>query len=227
MNREEIYQYLIEKKELVTPVAVAENAVREAKIRYDKAVDFLNKTIAVFAFLTLLMGFSGKLGNASFWGAIVGGLFFIKYKFHMQPAKEALQNAQRVLHEETNYPPYVDGMQGFPVKFYNYWDLLRLSNLIAEGRADDLKEAFNLLESQQFQETQISIQEEMVQLQADIAASARATAVATAVTASASIATAFNTGSIANSSNQIAQNTRNIADGVNQVANNTMNIGKK
>ena len=71
----------------------------------------------------------------------------------------------------------------FPQKFYNYHDLFRLYNLIAEGRASTLPEAYNLLEMQQFHETQVNLQEEANALQADIARSSRVSAVANVVTA--------------------------------------------
>ncbi len=88
------------------------------------------------------------------------------------------------LQPEISQPAYQQqGMQGFPQKFYNYHDLFRLYNLIAEGRASTLPEAYNLLEMQQFHETQVNLQEEANALQADIARSSRVSAVANVVTA--------------------------------------------
>ena len=74
-------------------------------------------------------------------------------------------------------------MVGFPRKFYNYRDINRLYYLIEEGRAHELKEAYNLLEQQQFNETQISMQNEMLNLQQDIASSSKISAVASTLTA--------------------------------------------
>ena len=97
--------------------------------------------------------------------------------------QQALANAQALYNQEISQPAYQQGMQGFPQKFYNYHDLFRLYNLIAEGRASTLPEAYNLLEMQQFQETQVNLQEEANALQADIARSSRVSAVANVVTA--------------------------------------------
>ncbi|TWT10370.1 hypothetical protein [Streptococcus sp. sy004] len=58
-----------------------------------------------------------------------------------------------------NDSAYLEVKLGFPEKFYNYHDIYRLYKLIEEYRADSLKEAFNLLESQHFQENQQFYQE--------------------------------------------------------------------
>lgn len=104
-------------------------------------------------------------------------------------AKTTLANAQAALKvaqangQASITDDYVQGADGFPEKFYNYWDVLRLWNLVNENRATSLQEAFNLLETQHFQEDQLSMQAEMNRLQEDIATSSKITAVASTVTA--------------------------------------------
>ena len=103
-------------------------------------------------------------------------------------AKTTLANAQAALKvaqangQESITAAYVQGADGFPEKFYNYWDALRLWKLGNENRATSLQEAFNLLETQHFQEDQLSMQAEMNRLQADIATNSKI-AVASTVTA--------------------------------------------
>ena len=104
-------------------------------------------------------------------------------------AKTTLANAQAALKvaqangQESITATYVQGADGFPEKFYNYWDALRLWKLVNENRATSLQEAFNLLETQHFQEDQLSMQAEMNRLQADIATNSKIAAVASTVTA--------------------------------------------
>lgn len=82
-----------------------------------------------------------------------------------------------------NDPIYQNGRKGFPEKFYNYWDALRLWNLVNENRARDLQDAFNILENQHFQESQMQIQAEIKSLQEDIAASSHRAAVNSGIAA--------------------------------------------
>lgn len=123
-------------------------------------------------------------------GGIALYLTYRRKETKVKPALETVRIAQTILEEELNNPDYLKGKQGFPEKFYNYTSIHRLQKLITEGRVDELKEAFNLLEQQNFQETQIALQEEMHALQKDIAASSRATAIASTITAVSSVSIA-------------------------------------
>ena len=174
MTTQEILQLLDEKRVLTAPAAVAWDEVQRQQNRLNKAAKRLNGPITVTLALNLLFAFTIFL---------LGGLIAIKYFVFVAPAKQALANAQALYNQEISQPAYQQGMQGFPQKFYNYHDLFRLYNLIAEGRASTLPEAYNLLEMQQFQETQVNLQEEANALQADIARSSRVSAVANVVTA--------------------------------------------
>ncbi len=184
MTTQEILQLLDEKRVLTAPAAVAWDEVQRQQNRLNKAAKRLNGPITVtlalnllFAFTIFLLEQSHLMHGFLLMLGLMGGLIAIKYFVFVAPAKQALANAQALYNQEISQPAYQQGMQGFPQKFYNYHDLFRLYNLIAEGRASTLPEAYNLLEMQQFQETQVNLQEEANALQADIARSSRVSAV--------------------------------------------------
>lgn len=190
MTTQEILQLLDEKRVLTAPAAVAWDEVQRQQNRLNKAAKRLNGPITVtlalnllFAFTIFLLEQSHLMHGFLLMLGLMGGLIAIKYFVFVAPAKQALANAQALYNQEISQPAYQQEMQGFPQKFYNYHDLFRLYNLIAEGRASTLPEAYNLLEMQQFQETQVNLQEEANALQADIARSSRVSAVANVVTA--------------------------------------------
>ena len=184
MTTQEILQLLDEKRVLTAPAAVAWDEVQRQQNRLNRAAKRLNGPITVtmalnllFAFTIFLLEQSHLMNGFLLMLGLMGGLIAFKYFVFVAPAKQALYN------QEISQPAYQQGLQGFPQKFYNYHDLFRLYNLITEGRASTLPEAYNLLEMQQFQETQVNLQEEANALQADIARSSRVSAVANVVTA--------------------------------------------
>ena len=186
MTTQEILQLLDEKRVLTAPAAVAWDEVQRQQNRLNRAAKRLNGPITVtmalnllFAFTIFLLEQSHLMNGFLLMLALMGGLIAFKYFVFVAPAKQA----QALYNQEISQPAYQQGLQGFPQKFYNYHDLFRLYNLIAEGRASTLPEAYNLLEMQQFQETQVNLQEEANALQADIARSSRVSAVANVVTA--------------------------------------------
>ncbi|MFC3927476.1 hypothetical protein ACVR05_00845 [Streptococcus caprae] len=192
MTKEEILNLLAEKRKLTAPVAVASKNLNQAQLVYNNAKKFLQwliNSLLIWAILVLIVNVIDSWGNpmkSAIWFILAGGIYFARLKLKIEPAKLVLDEAQYAYNVAVNDPDYIAGAQGFPQKFYNYHDIYRLYQLISEGRAMTLPEAYNLLESQQFQETQLSIQEETRALQADIANSSR-------VTATASTITAFNT----------------------------------
>ena len=160
MTTQEILQLLDEKRVLTAPAAVAWEEVQRQQNRLNRAAKRLNGPITVtmalnllFAFTIFLLEQSHLMNGFLLMLGLMGGLIAFKYFVFVAPAKQALANA------------------------------FRLYNLIAEGRASTLPEAYNLLEMQQFQETQVNLQEEANALQADIARSSRVSAVANVVTA--------------------------------------------
>ena len=114
------------------------------------------------------------------------------YLLYISPANEAIKKDQVALQQELNDPFYQQEAKEFPEKFYNYWDVLRLWKLVNENRARDLQEAFNILETQHFQEDQLAAQEEIKSLQEDIAASTHSAAVNSGIAAVSSTISAFN-----------------------------------
>lgn len=205
MSKEEILDDLSEKKRLTAPVATAENNVRAAERNYEKACKkwkwgiiilivllilwipyFLSSDRRLFYFNEYHTFQIGGLGGIILFGGILLLLLYVKSLRYTKPAENKLAEAQNILKQEKNNPDYINGSKNFPAKFYNYSDLFRLWNFINEERAESLKEAYNLLETQQFHEDQMAIQEDIRRLQQETATSSK-------VTAAASVVTAYNT----------------------------------
>lgn len=205
MRKKEILDYLSEKKRLTAPVATAENNVRIAERNYEKArrkwkwgINILIVFVILFIWFFLsgdhrLFFFNeyhtfqaGGLGGIILFGGILLLLLYVKRLRYTNPAESKLAEAQSILNQEKNKPDYINGSKNFPAKFYNYSDLFCLWKIINEERAESLKEAYNLLETQQFQQDHMAIQEDIRRLQQE-------TATASKVNAAASVVTAYNT----------------------------------
>lgn len=205
MSKKEILDYLSEKKRLTAPVATAENNVRVAERNYEKACKkwkwginilivflilfiwyFLSGDHRLFFFNEHHVFQAGGLGGIILFGGILLLLLYVKRLRYTNPAQNKLAEAQNILKQEKNKADYINGSKNFPAKFYNYSDLFRLWKIINEERAESLKEAYNLLETQQFQQDQMAIQEDIRRLQQE-------TATASKVNAAASVVTAYNT----------------------------------
>lgn len=205
MSKKETLDYLSEKKRLTAPVATAEDNVRAAEWNYEKARKKWKWGINILlVFLILFIGSflsgdhrliyfnerhviqAGGLGGIISFGGILSLLLYVKSLCYTTPAEKKLTEAQDILKQEKNKPDYINGSKNFPAKFYNYSDLFCLWKIINEERAESLKEAYNLLETQQFQKEQMAIQEDIRRLQYE-------TATASKVNAAASVVTAYNT----------------------------------
>lgn len=205
MSKKEILDYLSEKKKLTALVATAENNVRAAERNYEKACKKWKWgiNISIFFLILFILYFlsgdhrlfffneqhvfqAGGLGGIILFGGILLLLLYVKGLLYTNPAQNKLAEAQNILKQEKNKPDYINGSKNFPAKFYNYSDLFRLWKIINEERAESLKEAYNLLEMQQFQQDQMAIQEDIRRLQQE-------TATASKVNAAASVVTAYNT----------------------------------
>lgn len=205
MSKKEILDYLSAKKRLTLPIATAENNVRTAERNYEKArkkwkwgINILIVLVVLYIWFFLsgdrsLFSFNehhtlqaGGLGGIILFGGILLLLLYIKNLRYTNPAKNKLAEAQNILRQEKNNPDYINGSKNFPAKFYNYSDLFRLWSIINEERAESLKEAYNLLETQQFHQDQMAIQEDIRRLQQETATSSK-------INAAASVVTAFNT----------------------------------
>ena len=207
MTREEMLNYLADKRRLTAPVADAWRELSRARTRVNSEKKGYRRWLVgsvifwgylwIFTFVALYSILVGQpisedepLSFIYFMlFMLVLSIVIVRYIRHKRnkyrQAEKVLERAETVYSDEVNNPDYIAGKNGFPEKFYNYRDTYRLWKLISEGRALTLQEAYNLLETQQFQENQLSIQEEMKAMQADIASSSR-------VSAAANVATAYN-----------------------------------
>lgn len=184
MTKQEILDYLLEKRQLVAPLAVAqqEKQKREESLASVKSLyNFLAYASLGLFILFVLVDFGTTSMRPTFFFFLIFIALGVKYFYAIPKKKREIAEVQAVCDAEASTQAYIEGAKGFPNKFYNYTDIYRLYKLIEEGRADELKEAFNLLETQQYQETNLSMQEEMVALQADVAKSARTAAFAATV----------------------------------------------
>lgn len=193
MTKEQLLDFLQNKRSATAGVASVQQTLRADQEKLEKGKKKFSKTIIAFAILAVLtlLFQSGAAGVFTF-AAIAIGLYALKYFRYISPANEAIQKDQATLQQELNDPFYQQEAKEFPEKFYNYWDALRLWKLVNENRARDLQEAFNILETQHFQEDQLAAQEEIRSLQEDIAASTHSAAVNSGIAAVSSTISAFN-----------------------------------
>ena len=230
MNRDETLNYLFRLRQVVAPVAQAELNEIKAMNHHNDIKNQPRDTIliwgAIVAFL-LFLGWSnlGKLGETIYftngWIPQLGGPLpylglaylafrYAKKKYHQRvesvtEARQVMNRRRQLFDQARSDSEYQYEAQYFPQDYYNYPDIYRLWELVANRRADSLKEAINLLEVENFQEKQLALQRQMNSIQADIAESARATARSSAVTAAAATATAVNTANIASNTGYIAR----------------------
>lgn len=199
MDRQESLNYLMEKRRLTAPVSQAESNLRSAQNNHKQVTEKFSKLIiglGIFVVILLLSLWNRFTLSGFIWlFFVVGALIAIlSYKKNIiSLAENELKIAQEQHNTEISNPTYIEGKKGFPAQFYNYHDCYKLYKLVEEQRADNVKEAYNLLESQQYNETMLSKQDEMIALQQDIAATSAVAATASTVSAAASVATAMNT----------------------------------
>jgi hypothetical protein len=187
MDRNELLNYLDQKRMETAGVAQAQQTLSDDKNRLENAKRKWRKTII---FLWILVGISvfgynpsdpSSLEGILFWAILPAGLMIFKYFKYIKPLNEQITKDQAKLNEELNNPVYQNGKNGFPEKFYNYGDVYLLWKLVSENRATTLQEAFNLLETQQYRANQMAIQEQIKAIQEDTARSAKIAAVASTV----------------------------------------------
>lgn len=191
MDRNELLNYLQEKRNATAGVANAQANLSSAKRNLSNVKDKWHKTILwvgglgiAFIILPLLNG-TTDVWPAVLMVVIAAGLKYWKQINYVKPAEDAVAQKRQELDAEYDSAVYKQGMNGFPKKFYNYADIYRLWNLVNENRATTLQDAFNLLETQQFQEDQMEIQRQIRAAQEDIAANARIAAQAAGAAAAA------------------------------------------
>ncbi|ATO45070.1 hypothetical protein [Loigolactobacillus coryniformis] len=187
MTREQLLDFLMGKRQATAGVADAQqnlSADQEALVNGKKKFRKINIVLIILAVLSgVTMDTIVDFGGPIVFGGLAIALWIYRKNHYIQPASEAIEKDKIAVQQALEDPVYVQGADGFPEKFYNYWDALRLWKLVNENRATSLQEAFNLLETQHFQEDQLSMQAEMNSLQADIATNSKIAAVASTVTA--------------------------------------------
>lgn len=153
-----------------------QNKLNAGKLKFRKTI------IGFWILDVLLVISSGTEGIAPFM-VITLGLMAFKYFVFIRPAQQNVAKDKSNLETELKEPKYQAGAKDFPEKFYNYSDAFRLWKLVSENRVDDLHSAFNLLETQHFQEDQLATQEEIKSLQQDIAGNAHLAAISSTFSA--------------------------------------------
>ncbi|WP_125545787.1 hypothetical protein [Levilactobacillus lindianensis] len=197
MTKEEILTYLFAKRDLTAGVQDARHDAYEAKQAFEAKTKSLKRQTIWIAvggfFLTpivvgmvakILGDIIGLIGIFAWWGALIYAviLYFQKKKAAAQVVEQANEKVTQAMSEQA----YIDGKADFPDKFYSFWTIDRLIHLINENRATSLQEAFNVAETQDFQNDQLSLQQENL-------AVSQSTNKMSAISAAANVFTAFNT----------------------------------
>ncbi|MGR3741203.1 hypothetical protein [Companilactobacillus sp. DQM5] len=186
MTKEELLNYLHEKRSQTVGVANAQQNLNIAERKLTKGKRKFHRTIITLWILAGIYLLTDIKQYAWVFAIPALILMAIKYFFYIMPANELVGKKKEELQVEIDNPVYQNGSKGFPEKFYNYTDAYRLYKLVEENRARDLQEAFNLLETQHFQEDQMSIQEEIKAMQQDIADNTKSAATSAGIAAAAS-----------------------------------------
>ncbi|MDU5337164.1 hypothetical protein ACWY2R_15890 [Enterococcus avium] len=190
-GKEEVLNYLYKKQKLTAAVqdaryelSVAKNNFIELKRKYRKYFALM----IIVRFCVGLLLLSNKV-LLDIWGAVwliaLIALIVLRVRVGKQ-AKLDIQAATQNLYNEQNDNNYLAGMNDFPKKFYSYWTIDRLINLIKENRALTLQEAFNIAENQDFQNDQLALQQQNL-------AVAKSTNTMASISAAANVGTFLNT----------------------------------
>lgn len=180
MTKDEILNYLTQQlKRTQTAYVIGKNIALREKA-YFEAKNKWKKTIIVMVILGIFS--LGQWQGALFYFAIGAILFFIKEK-GVRKAAEELQQTKQQLIECKSQAEYQAGLDGFPQKFYDYALISRLFNLVHEGRALTLQEAYNILEMQLQNEYQNGLAEKNLAAVQAAEKNARIAAVSSTVSA--------------------------------------------
>jgi len=189
MNKEQILDYLSNKQALTADVQDARHEIYVAKQEYEGVKAKFKKPRIWMIVIGVLM-LSGVTSTAGLilipiWAAVFG-FFYYRQLQQRKPAQAKIELAEQRLVEAQQQPAYLAGMNDFPQKFYSYWVIDRLKHLVQENRAATLQEAFNVAENQDFQNDQLSLQQENL-------AVAKSTNSMSKISAAANVFTAYNT----------------------------------
>ncbi|AND72608.1 MULTISPECIES: hypothetical protein [Enterococcus] len=190
-GKEKVLNYLYKKQKLTAAVqdakydlSVTKNNFLELKRKYRNY--FILMIIGRLCVGLLLLSNEILL---NIWGVIWLLAVIVLIVSRVRSGKQAklgIQAATQNLYNEQNDNNYLAGMNDFPQKFYSYWIIDRLINLIKENRAITFQEAFNIAENQDFQNDQLALQQQNL-------AVAKSTNTMASISAAANVGTFLNT----------------------------------
>lgn len=189
MNKTETLTYLAHKQALTADTQDARHAVYVAKIDYDKLRKqvkwrLIGAFVGVFVLGYISVSFGKVMSNIVTYAALAGWVYlaYIQYGKKKQ-AKQNIAAVEQQVNAAMAVPAYIEGMRDFPQKFYSYWTIDRLIHLVNENRAATLQEAFNVAETQDFQNDQLALQQENLAVAKSTNSAANISAVANVVSA--------------------------------------------
>jgi hypothetical protein len=196
MNREECIAYLEDLKRRVAPAYYGnskaksgEKELEEAKHKYEGRL--MCSIIGLgWYFWRIILGnatiiYTNRKGNTHLGG--LGGVIlflgliiiflYLRNKRYIKPAEQKISEGYTAYWDCVRSQEYLAGKSGFPQKYYNYRDINKMLSYFKEGRADNMKEAFLLLEGQisrDYQKETIRLQKEAIEAANNAAAAADA-----------------------------------------------------
>lgn len=248
MTTKEILEYLEKRWQIVKQVEEAAQNLERIKKQQPSQKNLYKRRMIILASLGIYMillyfmsfprmisyGFIGFLFYTILNMVIIAGILYLAYYFWKRKKEiivqsnadynDALKRAETDFYSLYNSTEYIQGAKSFPSEYYNSESLARLYKLVEEGRANSLKEAYNLLEQQRNQEITWDKQDKLHSVQQDIARSSRRIADSSEATASNTAETAKNTHKIAKDTEAIRGIAAGIAARTRQIARTTENI---
>ncbi|AOA00715.1 hypothetical protein BFC22_11735 [Carnobacterium divergens] len=183
MNKEDILAYLSKQQKRTEIVMKLEKRLNQKRSIYLHAKKQWNGTIVALLIFSWLMTVipSNSTMISVILIIVATVLAFIKFK-RTSASSQEIRDTEQLLEKEMSKPEYIDGLQDFPIKFYDYYSIYRLYQLVKENRATTLHDSFNLLENQLNVEYQNHLAEQNLLTTQATERSARIAAVSSVVT---------------------------------------------
>lgn len=184
MNKEEILNYLAVQQSRTKEVTRLEKEFNQKSKKYLLAKKQWNIAIVVLVILGIFAGGfeAGDNWLGRFFVIIAVALAVIKFR-KISTSSQEFKMTEQQLKKEMSKSEYLEGLEEFPVKFYDYDSIYRLYSLVKENRVTTLQEAYTLLENQLNTEYQNHLAEQNLLVAQATERNARITAVTTALTA--------------------------------------------
>lgn len=162
MNKDDILTYLSKQQKRTKKVTKLEKQLNHKRSIYLYAKKQWNWTIIVLFIFSWLMTMTPSDGTmiSVILLIVVAVLTFIKFK-RIKASSQEVKDTEQLLEKEMSKAEYLDGLKGFPIKFYDYDSIYSLYQLVKENRASTLQESFNLLENQLNIEYQIHLADQI------------------------------------------------------------------